>query len=64
MRTADDGCSTPLAKASTSRDDNDATRESEMGRLGDMAETHGYDLMRTARFGLTGLTLHGPFFNK
>ena len=24
----------------------------------------GYDPMRTARFGLTGLTLHGPFFNK
>ena len=64
MRTTDDGCSTPLARTSTSRVNIDATRESEMGRIGDVAETHGYDLMRTARFGLTGLTLHGPFFNK
>jgi protein Mpv17 len=65
LRVAGDGCSKPRAKEITSRTaEEDAKSESERGTIGSTAETSGYDLVRTARFGLTGLTLHGPFFNK
>ena len=56
-----DGRSTPLAKASSSRDDDDAKSEIETWRFA--VDTRGYDPMRTVRFGMTGLLLHGPFFN-